>query len=633
MLERILGRNDLIDIRFFHRMHQAAKAVCRVQLADGGAGTGWLLSPRLLITNNHVLPSARVAADAAVEFAVDTREDGGRRFKLDPSRFFSTSREEELDYTVVAVREADEPDLAAFGYLLTAPALVPTLALGEPLNIIQHPDGEHKQYAIRENELIAAPPNFLHYRTDTNPGSSGSPVFNNQWQVVALHHSGVPRRVNGRIVNRQGKPWTPDMGDKAIDWIANEGVRIDAILRDLRERASGAERDLLGDLGKFAEIADLHVDTRPPPRSDDTIAVSAPDPSQPAASRLAAPGVVASPRTVAVSATGDGLTSIVIPLHIQLSVGAPQYAAPASPAPAPRALAPRETGLREALERLDRITADNYYDRAQDEAERDRYYQDIDPEADGGSLHDALSDLLRRTHERVLSYKEARLQYLYPIVDLVRDGRQLFLRSLYSADEYHDTREFVREEFAATERFEAAREALRTREAGMSAEALARELDLLEASAGFNCEHVVPQSWFAKKSPMVADLHHLFTCDQRCNSRRGNFPLTDFADFPAEDDRERCGVQRERRFEPRHGKAAAARATLYFLVRYPGGIPSERYSRADIGTLKRWSIATPPDEWERRRNAEIARVQGVRNPFIDYPEWVARVDFSRGLGS
>ena len=32
----------------------------------------------------------------------------------------------------------------------------------------------------------------IRYRTNTLPGSSGSPCFNSNWELVALHHSGDP---------------------------------------------------------------------------------------------------------------------------------------------------------------------------------------------------------------------------------------------------------------------------------------------------------------------------------------------------------------------------------------------------------------------------------------------------------
>ena len=86
-----------------------------------------------------------------------------------------------------------------------------------------------------------------------------------------------------------------------------------------------------------------------------------------------------------------------------------------------------------------------------------------------------------------------------------------------------------------------------------------------------NCEHVVPQSWFDKAEPMRSDLHHLFACEPGCNSFRGNVP---YWQFPSDEEVERylCGRRETGKFEPEHGKGPVARATLYFLVRYPGEI-------------------------------------------------------------
>jgi endonuclease I len=84
----------------------------------------------------------------------------------------------------------------------------------------------------------------------------------------------------------------------------------------------------------------------------------------------------------------------------------------------------------------------------------------------------------------------------------------------------------------------------------------------LEAALPFNCEHVVPQSWFRRREPMRGDLHHLFACEARCNSFRGNTPFGEFADFPEptatgpalEVVRGECGKSEANGFEPVHGK-------------------------------------------------------------------------------
>ena len=55
------------------------------------------------------------------------------------------------------------------------------------------------------------------------PGSSGSPVFNDQWDVVSLHHSGMPQtNERGEILTVDEQIYREDMGDNKINWIANE---------------------------------------------------------------------------------------------------------------------------------------------------------------------------------------------------------------------------------------------------------------------------------------------------------------------------------------------------------------------------------------------------------------------------
>lgn len=96
---------------------------------------------------------------------------------------------EDADFALVAVApfaERSRMPVTTFGYLRLddQPGKV---AENEFITIIQHPGGRHKQIALRENEVLAKGSNdkrpVLLYRSDTAPGSSGSPCFNDQWQV------------------------------------------------------------------------------------------------------------------------------------------------------------------------------------------------------------------------------------------------------------------------------------------------------------------------------------------------------------------------------------------------------------------------------------------------------------------
>jgi endonuclease G, mitochondrial len=255
LLERIMGKSDLMSVRYLELGLRIARTVGRVHLrrADGthaGFGTGFLVSPRLLLTNNHVLTDAGIAGASRVEFdfqeGIDGRLQSSIFVDFDPAALFVTDKP--LDFSLVALK-GDLRKIAPYGWNGLS-AAEGKIIVGEYVSIIQHPSGERKQVALRENQIVDVLDNFLHYKTDTSPGSSGSPVFNDQWEIVALHHSGIPQKdSSGRILTRDGKVWNAGMGENAVHWIANEGVRISRILKHLQGLTlSGAQATLLKQL-------------------------------------------------------------------------------------------------------------------------------------------------------------------------------------------------------------------------------------------------------------------------------------------------------------------------------------------------------------------------------------------------
>ena len=256
--ERYIDDNDLLPINYMLTGHLQARAVGRVRYYDKREGkmasaTGFLVSPSLMLTNHHVFPVDDLASflafaeDATIEFGYEFDIEGRRVdpvvHDLDPATFLHTC--ESLDLALVAVRPTDRRgtrQLREQGYLVLDGRLGKA-GQGDYATIIQHPDGREKQIALRNNEIISNDlPQVLIYRSDTAPGSSGAPVFNNEWQVIALHSAGVPKKNEaGEYVDKDGQ--VIEVVNNRVDgqrvvWVSNRGIRISAIMEHLRTAAS-----------------------------------------------------------------------------------------------------------------------------------------------------------------------------------------------------------------------------------------------------------------------------------------------------------------------------------------------------------------------------------------------------------
>ncbi|WP_405426630.1 trypsin-like serine peptidase [Streptomyces erythrochromogenes] len=259
-LERVIGlTKDLQPWSFLPRGARAAATVARISILRGGLerphGTGFLVSPRLMLTNHHVLPDPETARRCFLEFnaqvTIDNAPDAAIRFTFDPDAFFTADRH--LDYALVAVVPAADGALAGekFGWNRLS-VQQGKLVQNEPVNVIGHPMGRFKEIALRDNALVQRLDDFLHYRTDTEPGNSGSPVFNDQWEVVALHHMGVPNTdAQGRILRKDGRPWRNGIdSDDTVDYVSNEGARTSSILKHLAALPlDSGRRALLAEMG------------------------------------------------------------------------------------------------------------------------------------------------------------------------------------------------------------------------------------------------------------------------------------------------------------------------------------------------------------------------------------------------
>ncbi len=248
--ERLIGRTNLLPVNFLEAGTVAARSVGRIAIKynavpEAGIGTGFLISKDLMMTNNHVIPTVAFAKKVVIQFNYQYTLDGSSiippdSYELDPDDFFLTNSVSALDFTIVRVRPFARPTTLNDSTLKkndSDPTVYPgdrygfislsnnfLYSVGQLANIIQHPLGQPKQIAIHEGNLVAVHENHLSYTTDTEPGSSGSPVFNNRWQIIALHHSAGSRDTTTH------------------QWTSNEGIRIDKIIAFLNKNLSEKQR-------------------------------------------------------------------------------------------------------------------------------------------------------------------------------------------------------------------------------------------------------------------------------------------------------------------------------------------------------------------------------------------------------
>lgn len=183
------GESTLLDISFLQRGLELAPAVVRMLVTLDGEpffGTAFRIGDDLLLTNHHVLfaESGKPATAVDAWFGYERSFGGQPKAHISvPGRIETITGDPAHDWAVVR--------LAA-----PAPEGVPIISLkgSSPVHvddrvyIIQHPQGGVKKIGMIHNVVRYVDDDVIRYWTDTESGSSGSPVFDEQWQLVALHH-------------------------------------------------------------------------------------------------------------------------------------------------------------------------------------------------------------------------------------------------------------------------------------------------------------------------------------------------------------------------------------------------------------------------------------------------------------
>jgi len=211
----VAGSDQTVDVGFLSDGLAASRAVVKLLVhkhLDGEAvfqdsdepwlinGTGWFIGAGLVITNHHVV-NARMTFPAAEP---DASEQDFRLQAESTRVLYDYLEKDHPSATVEAAAGAlqassQELDFAILRLPATAERRGPLRlrqhairkraeqALGTRVNLLQHPNGDPMRLGFRDNFVVIGDNDALSYLTDTNFGSSGSPVCDDRWSVAALH--------------------------------------------------------------------------------------------------------------------------------------------------------------------------------------------------------------------------------------------------------------------------------------------------------------------------------------------------------------------------------------------------------------------------------------------------------------
>lgn len=206
-------------IRTLARLGELAPSVCRMIIAVNNTiqnGTGFRIGAKTILTNHHVVhakDTGEIATAVTAQFGYDDDGAGGFVTLFPPYKC-----------NVESIRADKENDWAIITCDTDLPSSIPVVditkaaapQMKEQAYIIQHPASGTKKLGFVRNTILNFNEQVVHYLTDTQEGSSGAPVFNQEGLLIAIHHAGgLPVKFPGQAPVKK-----------------NEGIRISKILDD-----------------------------------------------------------------------------------------------------------------------------------------------------------------------------------------------------------------------------------------------------------------------------------------------------------------------------------------------------------------------------------------------------------------
>lgn len=234
--EQILGKDRYKTFIWYSKGMDRASGVAQIINSDGiGLGTGFLVRGSdiheslgqdwVVVTNAHVIsddpleqsdnPASLPSDKAEIRFEA---KDPNKKFKVDKILF--SSPRTELDCTIVSLQSTVEHTKP-----FPIATHLPLLNKNQRVYVIGHPRGGILSYSIDDNLVLDHEKPKIHYRAPTEGGSSGSPVFNQAWDLLGIHHAGG---MNMQKLNK--KPGT---------YPANEGLFFQSIRDAFAEKLAG----------------------------------------------------------------------------------------------------------------------------------------------------------------------------------------------------------------------------------------------------------------------------------------------------------------------------------------------------------------------------------------------------------
>jgi hypothetical protein len=250
-VEKVIKKlNNFIDIDvWMKKCGETEVRVCRIIGQAGPIGTGFLVGPGVVMTNDHVAQDSvfqnnpeSIVCQFDYKKINSTTLNPGQEYKLKAENWliaFSPNEKRKkgqftdnpgidtLDYALLHLEqkpgkkslinpgiEEKESERGWFRLSATPYDFKPN----SPLIILQHPEGDSLKMAIETQAIQGMTSNgvMVKYNTNTMPGSSGSPCFDLDWNLIALHHSGAEEYNGGTPISLIVEDLKQQLGDQKM---------------------------------------------------------------------------------------------------------------------------------------------------------------------------------------------------------------------------------------------------------------------------------------------------------------------------------------------------------------------------------------------------------------------------------